>query len=373
MLTKAGTKLLDFGLARETGPARPASSPGEPAPTVAMGLTAEGMILGTVPYMAPEQVEGRGADARSDVWSFGCLLYEMVTGAPPFTGQSPASLMAAILEHEPEPISRRMAAAPPMLERIIATCLRKDPADRWQSARDLLHELGWLASGLSGELAAPAPSRPPRPWQLALAAAGLAVLALAVGWALGRRGAASVPARRAGPPVIVLMDSTHPQRVYDDDTRKAGGTNADDLTDLLRDLPVSLVKETTNVQWHRESQVLQEDPDLIVVHRSCFFDATYFPDPAASEQTYPFAADKFEMFIGLVGTSNPRTRFLVYSRKSWKDAAERDRWVGNLERRFPVLKGRVRAWSVPLDRTSFRHPATGAEIKAQVGELLPKG
>jgi hypothetical protein len=119
--------------------------------------------------------------------------------------------------------------------------------------------------------------------------------------------------------------------------------------------------------------VLQEDPDLIVVHRSCFFDATYFPDPAASEQTYPFAADKFEMFIGLVGTSNPRTRFLVYSRKSWKDAAERDRWVGNLERRFPVLKGRVRAWSVPLDRTSFRHPATGAEIKAQVGELLPKG
>lgn len=93
--------------------------------------------------------------------------------------------------------------------------------------------------------------------------------------------AAAVPIMRRytaagadGPPVIVLMDSAHPERVYDDETRKAGGTNADDLTDLLRDLPVRLVKENTNATWHREYEVVQEQPALIVAHRSCFYDAT---------------------------------------------------------------------------------------------------
>ncbi len=90
------------------------------------------------------------------------------------------------------------------------------------------------------------------------------------------------------------MDSTHPQRVYDDETRKAGGTNADDLTDLLRDLPVLLVKENTNWSWHREDELLRQKPALVVVHRSCFFDATYLPDADLSGQTYPFASDTFK-------------------------------------------------------------------------------
>jgi hypothetical protein len=170
--------------------------------------------------------------------------------------------------------------------------------------------------------------------------------------------------------VVVLMDSTHPERVYDPETRKAGGTNADDLTDLLRDLPVLLVKENTSTNWHREDELLRQGPALVVVHRSCFFDATYFADREMSDQTYPFAADKFELFVGYVGLGNPRTKFVVYSRGSWKTEDERAKWELNVGQRFPHVRGRVRAWRVPVDRQSFRHPQTGAEIKEIVKAAL---
>ena len=174
----------------------------------------------------------------------------------------------------------------------------------------------------------------------------------------------------SSPPVIVLMDSTHPERVYDEATRKAGGTNADDLTDLLRDMPVRLLKENTSATWHREDEITREAPDLVVVHRSCFYDATFLADPELGPRIYPLAADKFEMFVGYVGLASPRTRFLVYSRRSWDDDDARDRWVADLEKRFRALRGRVRAWSVPLDRPTFRNPVTGSEIRRQVEEML---
>src|SRR4029077_15124651 len=119
------------------------------------------------------------------------------------------------------------------------------------------------------------------------------------------------------PPVIVLMDSLHPERVYDPETRKAGGSNADDLTDLLRDLPVVLLKENTNATWHREREVLEANPALIVAHRSCFYDTTLF-DPAKygdvghTDQFAGLAQDKFDAFLGYVGQANPRTRVLAY-------------------------------------------------------------
>jgi hypothetical protein len=90
---------------------------------------------------------------------------------------------------------------------------------------------------------------------------------------------AAVSSGRTGPPVIVLIDSPHPERVYDPETRRTGGTNADDLTDLLRDMPIVLIKENTSATWHRENQVLQEDPTLVVAHRAAFYDTTLF-DPA---------------------------------------------------------------------------------------------
>jgi eukaryotic-like serine/threonine-protein kinase len=99
--------------------------------------TVHGTILGTVQYMAPEQVEGKAADARSDIWALGAVIHETVTGTRPFRGDTPASIIGAILRDDPPPISRVQPQAPPLLDHIVTRCLAKDPDDRWQSARDL--------------------------------------------------------------------------------------------------------------------------------------------------------------------------------------------------------------------------------------------
>ena len=372
MLTKAGAKLLDFGLARECAVSLPdaAATMMGAAAGNKTALTGQGSILGTVQYMSPEQVEGKPVDARTDIWAFGCVVYEMVTGAPAFAGGSPASVIAAILEREPIPACQLQPATPPAVERVIRTCLEKDPAERWQSSRDLLRELKWIGEARRPAPALSAAAQPAKRGRRLLLTAGAGMLimaALGAAW-FGIRSAR--PEVAAGPPVVVLMDSTHPDRVYDPETRKAGGTNADDLTDLLRDLPVLLVKENTNSAWHREDEVLRQHPALVVAHRSCFFDATYFPDRELSAQTYPFAADKFELFMGYVGLGNTKTKFLVYSRGSWKSEEERAKWETDVAQRFPLLKGRVRAWRVPLDRATYRNPKTGAEIKELVKSAL---
>jgi serine/threonine protein kinase len=145
MLTGSGAKLLDFGLAK----AAPPLAAGETltaAATRTTPVTQQGTIVGTFQYMSPEQVEGKEVDARSDIFSFGSVLYEMLTGRPAFSGKSQLSVASAILEKEPEPISTRPPLTPPALDRTIRVCLAKDPEERWQSARDLLLELKWIAS-----------------------------------------------------------------------------------------------------------------------------------------------------------------------------------------------------------------------------------
>jgi serine/threonine protein kinase/Tol biopolymer transport system component len=145
-------KLLDFGLAKASAvPIGGALT----QPAVASDLTTPGTILGTVQYMAPEQLEGKDADARADLFAFGAVLYEMVTGRKAFEGGSRASLIAAILEHEPLPLSSLQPLTPPILERIVNTCLAKDPDDRWQTARDLLRELTWARDGDASTRATP--------------------------------------------------------------------------------------------------------------------------------------------------------------------------------------------------------------------------
>jgi serine/threonine protein kinase len=145
MLTKAGVKLLDFGLAKLRTTAGPISMSGmTELATRAAQETADGMILGTVPYMAPEQVEGREADGRSDIWGLGAVIYEMVTGTRAFQGDTPASVIGAILKDNPPPVSRARPLTPPFLDQIVAQCLAKDPDDRWQSARDLQTALRWI-------------------------------------------------------------------------------------------------------------------------------------------------------------------------------------------------------------------------------------
>ena len=146
MLTKSGTKLLDFGLAKAATPLTGGATLTDAAPQAAP-VTREGAVIGTVPYMSPEQVEGGEVDARSDIFSLGTVLYEMVTGGRAFQGQSDFSVASAILVKDPEPISTLQPLTPPALERTIRVCLAKDPDARWQSAGDLCKELRWIAEG----------------------------------------------------------------------------------------------------------------------------------------------------------------------------------------------------------------------------------
>ncbi len=148
MLTKSGAKLMDFGLAK---PASGVAGTNDvlTAMTGSPPLTTQGSIVGTFQYMAPEQIEGREADARCDVFSFGAVLYEMATGQPAFSGRTPASVFAAVLASEPKPIAQLQPLTPPAFERVVRICLAKDPEERWQSAHDLKLELKGIAE--SGE------------------------------------------------------------------------------------------------------------------------------------------------------------------------------------------------------------------------------
>jgi Tol biopolymer transport system component/predicted Ser/Thr protein kinase len=146
MLTKAGAKLMDFGLAKPAEAAFIASA-SVGTPTLSNRLTVEGTIVGTFQYMAPEQLEGKEADARTDVFGLGCVLYEMATGRPAFTGKSKASLIASILSSQPPGISTFEPMTPPALDWTIRTCLAKNPDERWQCFGDIVLVLKWIATG----------------------------------------------------------------------------------------------------------------------------------------------------------------------------------------------------------------------------------
>ena len=165
MLTPRGAVLLDFGLARAL---RPAPLTGmSVGGTVTGPLTSQGTILGTIHYMAPEQVEGREADQRSDIFALGTILYEMATGRKAFEGNSAAGVMAAILEREPPPMSERQPLASALLEHLVNRCLAKDPNERWQNAGDVMRELRWLAEAGS-RTTEPASASVPTRWHRAI-------------------------------------------------------------------------------------------------------------------------------------------------------------------------------------------------------------
>jgi eukaryotic-like serine/threonine-protein kinase len=187
MLTKSGVKLLDFGLAKALQPEGPVES-FTSAPTAA-NVTREGMILGTLSYMAPEQLEGKKADPRADIFALGATLYEMATGKKAFEGASQASLISAIFRDEPRPISQVQPMTPPELDRVVKTCLAKDPDDRWQSAHDVATELKWIADGGSQTgmpVAARSALRPRIAWMLAAVFAAVAAVALLLASRPGR-------------------------------------------------------------------------------------------------------------------------------------------------------------------------------------------
>jgi len=189
MVTASGVKLLDFGLAKVLDPAGPVESLTS-APTAARDVTREGAILGTLSYMAPEQLEGKPADARADIFALGTVLYEMATGRKAFSGSSQASLISAILTTQPALVSSIQPASPPGLDRLIRTCLAKAPSSRWQSAHDV---------GLQLQSIAEAPEEPPRsdsrrrapgrslPWTVAAVAAAIGAVAAVLAWNATRR------------------------------------------------------------------------------------------------------------------------------------------------------------------------------------------
>ena len=211
MLTKTGAKLLDFGLAK----LRQADEtpPGQESPTKTEDISRDGGVIGTLRYMAPEVLKGGEADERSDVFSFGAVLYEMLTAEPPFKGVGNARIIAAILSEEPRPIPELRPDVPPALDWIVRTCLAKDPDERWQDAREVVRQLSLLEQGQASPLTPtptgrpiqPKPSRVPA-WALAAAAAVLAMAAVPVIWRQNATApvAPATTTSPAAPHVVVL-------------------------------------------------------------------------------------------------------------------------------------------------------------------------
>ena len=205
MLTRSGAKLLDFGVAK----LRPAGAIPATTATVTASppLTGRGTIVGTLQYMAPEQLEGNEADPRSDLFAFGAVLYEMVTGRKAFRGSSPASLIAAILSTEP-PVAELRNLSPPGLEHLVKTCLIKDPADRRQTAHDVLLQLEWVA-GTHTDVTPPSRRAGRQSWKWLAAAVALLSGSVGVTWYLTAR----EPLRHAIRASIVLPENV-PQESF---------------------------------------------------------------------------------------------------------------------------------------------------------------
>ena len=187
MLTKSGAKLLDFGLAKPLAMATTSAASTKQAPafsaatmTAVSPITQVGTIVGTVQYMSPEQIEGKEADGRSDIFALGCVLYEMATGKRAFEGKSNLSIASAILEKDPEPIATLQPLAPPALDHVIRRCLEKAPDDRWQSAADVRAELKWTETSSSAMKAIKLKHHQPWKWIAGVAVALL--LGLGIGW-----------------------------------------------------------------------------------------------------------------------------------------------------------------------------------------------
>jgi serine/threonine protein kinase len=195
MLTVGGAKLMDFGLAKPLGvQAAPGSGTALPSftavatlsgPSPLSPLTTAGSIVGTIQYMAPEQIEGKEADARSDIFAFGAVLYEMVAGKRPFSGKSQISLASSILESDPAPISAFKPNTPAAFEHVVTTCLQKNPGERYQSAQDIKLELQWIVADRSTPAVATATSAPTRKKErMGWAAAVVAAIVMGAGAAI---------------------------------------------------------------------------------------------------------------------------------------------------------------------------------------------
>jgi serine/threonine protein kinase len=360
MITSQGAKLLDFGLAT-TMEGLPFAGDAVTAPIEP--LTQEGAVVGTFQYMAPEQMEGRDVDARSDIFSLGVILFEMLTGTHPFMRGTRHATAAAVLSEALPSLRRLRSDVHPLLEAIVMRCLARDPEQRWQSAADLAETLRLVAGG-SLQASEERPSSRRR-W-IAAIALGAVMVASIVFLVTKLRPVDPADVVREGPPLVMLVDSTAPERVYSSVSRANGASNADDLTDVLRDLPVTLVKENTNALWSREDQVLKERPALIISHRSAFAAPEAGITGKDREELFALADRRVQSFIGYVGLGSRATRFIVYSRH-WENVGGEQRWVSSVVARYPHLRGRVSTIHVTgTSEPSFRDDRSAAQVRAAV-------
>jgi dipeptidyl aminopeptidase/acylaminoacyl peptidase/predicted Ser/Thr protein kinase len=214
MLTKQGAKLLDFGLAKLL-PAQAGIIAGNSASlTQGAPITREGAILGTLHYMAPEQLEGKESDARTDIWAFGCTLYEMLTGKRAHDGKTGAAVIASILEREVSSVIEHQPSLPPLLEWIVRRCLAKPPDERWQTAADLVAALRWIAAAKPEPAArrfVPAALSAPLAWSIA-AAAAIGLTAIGIWIVTQRSSGQNIPTTRlsiqlpsSAPPALGIL------------------------------------------------------------------------------------------------------------------------------------------------------------------------
>jgi hypothetical protein len=252
------------------------------------------------------------------------------------------------------------------------TCLAKNPNERWQNAYDVSLALKGI---VEHDTDVPRPRRPAGArWRLhAMWAAALIALAL-VSWTWRSSTDAVLPPPNATP-VVVLMDSPLAGRVYDARTEAAGGTNADDVTDALRDLAALTFKENTSPSWHREEQVRLQNPDLVIAHLSCLLDERRANgDRALAEHLFDNAQHRLTVVMGYLASTNPRTRFLVYSRgRIWQTADGEAGWVRDVEARLPALRGRLftmRVQGRDGQPPTFRHAETVRELRNRVQDIL---
>lgn len=389
MLRRDGiVKVLDFGLAKlsEGKESQPEDS------TRAMVKTSAGTVMGTVAYMSPEQARGLPVDIRTDIWSLGVVLYEMISGQPPFIAATTSDVLVAVLERNPPSLGNSCQVSE-TLEWIVTKALTKDREERYQTAREMLTDIRRLKQRLDQTTERErsfAPEIVENPHADSLSVANLnagtnplpakrriwsrPALWMAIGFLLLIAGAIAwnlkpswfKRATPSGPPVIVLMDSPLADRVYDPETRKKGGTNSDDISDILRDLPVSIEKENTSAFWHREDQMLRRNPALIIIHRSSFADADMAFDPQS--RATEIADGRVISFVGYIGLGDPSTKFLIYTRRP----GDQGPWLSDLEKRFPQLKGRVSIMTVAggPEHATFRDPATAQAVQQQVKSIL---
>ena len=312
-------------------------------------LTATGLSVGTPAYMSPEQAAGdRQLDARSDVYSLGAVLYEMLAGEPPHTGPTARAVIAKILAEPPTRLTVVRSDVPAAVETALAKALGKAPADRFASAAAFAEALSATAAQV-----APPSGRGRSRSRRALTAIVAAALGFAALWAWH-------PWRAAHRPLVIMMDSTHPDRVYDEETIRASGTNADVISDILADLPIVRQKESGGPGWHRYDEVVSFHPDLIIMHYSTF---------RGSDADDP--RPPLKVFLRYFADLD--TRFVIYTRSPEATVRhEVDSMLADVEARHHGLLARITVFGTPDHGGGphWRDPVTAGELKLAVKRIL---